>query len=238
LETNSILAERVISVNSQLRQDTHTRIELPRKEESDQVKARQPKKILLVDDEKSSKGFRDLILTDAGFEVLTAESLAESIRILRNVSVDLVITDLRLSDASGFDLITHIKSETPDTEVILMTAHGSVDITIEAIKRGAYYYLEKPCTPDCLFALVERALRFANRRRENETLKLTLGADAETFGMIGRDPQMRQIIETIRTAAPSGASVLIEGESGTGKELIATAFHTQSQRASGPSYTD
>ena len=198
------------------------------------MKARQPKKILLVDDEKSSKGFRDLILTDAGFEVLTAESLAESIRILRNVSVDLVITDLRLSDASGFDLITHIKSETPDTEVILMTAHGSVDITIEAIKRGAYYYLEKPCTPDCLFALVERALRFANRRRENETLKLTLGADAETFGMIGRDPQMRQIIETIRTAAPSGASVLIEGESGTGKELIATAFHTQSQRASGP----
>jgi DNA-binding NtrC family response regulator len=132
------------------------------------------------------------------------------------------------------DLITHIKSETPDTEVILMTAYGSVDITIEAIKRGAYYYLEKPCTPDCLFALVERALQFATLRRENETLKLTSGADAETFGMIGRDPKLLKIIETIRTAASSGASVLIEGESGTGKELIATAFHTQSQRASGP----
>ena len=155
-------------------------------------------------DERSAKGALDLILSDAGFEVLTAESLAESIKILRDASVDLVITDLRLSDASGIDLITHIKSETPDTEVILMTAHGSLDITIEAIKRGAYYYLEKPCTPDCLLALVERALQFATLRRENETLKLTLAADAETFGMIGRDPKMRQIIETIRTAAPSG----------------------------------
>src|SRR5688572_9257469 len=95
METNSILAERVISVKSQLRQDTHGRIKLPGKVEPDQVKARLPKRILLVDDEKSSKGSLDLILSDAGFEVLTAESLAESIRILRNVSVDLVITDLR-----------------------------------------------------------------------------------------------------------------------------------------------
>ena len=115
-----------------------------------------------------------------------------------------------------------------------MTAYGSVDITIEAIKRGAYYYLEKPFTPDCLLALAERALQFAALRRENETLKLTFTEDAETFGMIGRDPKLLQIIETIRTAAPSGASVLIEGESGTGKELIARAFHTQSQRGSGP----
>jgi DNA-binding NtrC family response regulator len=198
------------------------------------VKVRLPKRILIVDHERSATGALDLILSNAGFEVLTAESFAESKKILRNASVDLVITDLRLSDASGIDLITHIKNETPDAEVILMTAHGSIDIMIEAIKRGAYYYLEKSCTPDCLLALVERALQFATVRRENETLKLTLAMGAETFGMIGRDPKMQQIIETIRTAAPSGASVLIEGESGTGKELIATAFHTQSQRASGP----
>jgi len=198
------------------------------------VKAGSRKRILIVDHERSATGALDLILSNAGFEVLTAESLAESKKILRNASVDLVITDLRLSDASGIDLITHIKSESTDTEVILMTAYGSVDITIEAIKRGAYYYLEKPCTADCLFALVERALQFATLRRENETLKRTLAKDAETFGVIGRDPKMREIIDTIRTVAPSSASVLIEGESGTGKELIATAFHTQSQRASGP----
>jgi DNA-binding NtrC family response regulator len=197
------------------------------------VTAPLPKRILIVDDEKSITEALDSLLTDAGFAVLTAESFAESITILKGASVDLVITDLRLSDASGIDLITHIKSETPDTEVILMTAYGSLDITIEAIKRGAYYYLEKPFTPECLFALVERALQFVALRRENETLRLTLAED-ETFGMIGRDPKMLKIIETIRTAAPSGASVLIEGESGTGKELIATAFHTQSQRALGP----
>ena len=198
------------------------------------MKARLPKRMLIVDHERSATRALELIFSEAGFEVLTAESLAESIKILRYASVDLVITDLRLSDGSGIDLITHIKNETPDTEVILMTADGSIDITIEAIKRGAYYYLEKPFTPERLFALVERALDFATLKRENETLKLTFAEDAETFGMIGRDPKLLKIIETIRTAAPSSASVLIEGESGTGKELIATAFHTQSQRASGP----
>ena len=198
------------------------------------MKACLPKRILIVDDETAVTGALDLVLSEAGFEVLTAESFAQSIEILRTVSVDLVIADLRLSDASGIDLITHIKSEAPKTEVILMTAFGSVDIAIEAIKRGAYYYLERPFTTERLFALIEGALKFATLRRENETPKTTLGEDAETFGMIGRDPKMREIIETIRMAAPSGASVLIEGESGTGKELIATAFHTQSQRAIGP----
>jgi len=198
------------------------------------VKAPLPKRILIVDDEKSVTVALDLILSEAGFEVLTADSFAEAIKVLCVATIDLVITDLRLSDGSGIDLITHIKSEAPETEVILMTGYGSVDITIEAIKRGAYYYLEKPFTPQCLFALVERALQFATLRRENETCKLTQAEDVETFGMIGRDPKMLRIIETIRTAAPSGASVLIEGESGTGKELIATAFHTQSLRASGP----
>lgn len=193
-----------------------------------------PNRILIVDDEKSVTVALDLILREAGFEVLTADSFAEAIKVLCVGTIDLVITDLRLSDGSGIDLITHIKSEAPETEVILMTGYGSLDITIEAIKRGAYYYLEKPFTPQCLFALVERALQFASLRRENETRKLTQAEDIETFGMIGRDPKMLRIIETIRTAAPSGASVLIEGESGTGKELIATAFHTQSLRASGP----
>ena len=196
--------------------------------------ARTPKKILVVDDEPSVTGSLSLILTEAGFEVFTAQSFAESTAILKQTQVDLVITDLRLADASGIDLITHVKRTTPDVEVILMTGYGSLDITIEAIKAGAYYYLEKPYTPDRLFTLVDRALQLAALRHENEALKRTLAGDGETFGMIGRDTKMCQIFETIRTAAPSDASVLIEGESGTGKELIAAAFHTQSQRAAGP----
>lgn len=196
--------------------------------------ARTPKKILVVDDEPSVTGSLSLILTQAGFEVLTAQSFAGSTSILKQTPVDLVITDLRLPDATGIDLITHVKRTTPDIEVILMTGYGSIDITIEAIKAGAYYYLEKPYTPDRLFALVDRALQLAELKHENEALKRTLIGDGETFGMIGRDTQMCQIFETIRTAAPSDASVLIEGESGTGKELISSAFHTQSQRAGGP----
>jgi len=198
------------------------------------VIARTPKKILVVDDEPSVTGSLSLILTEAGFEVLTAQSFADSTSILKRTPVDLVITDLRLADASGIDLITHVKRTTPEIEVILMTGYGSLDITIEAIKAGAYYYLEKPYTPDRLFALVDRALQLAALKHENEALKKTLIGEGETFGMIGRDPKMCQIFETIRTAAPSDASVLIEGESGTGKELISTAFHTQSQRAAGP----
>ncbi len=196
--------------------------------------ARSLKKILVVDDEPSVTGSLSLILTEAGFEVLTAQSFAESTGILKQTPVDLVITDLRLADASGIDLITHVKRNTPDVEVILMTGYGSLDITIEAIKAGAYYYLEKPYTPDRLFTLVDRALQLQSLKHENESLKRTLAGDGETFGMIGRDTKMCQIFEVIRTAAPSDASVLVEGESGTGKELIATAFHTQSQRAAGP----
>lgn len=195
------------------------------------MKANLPKQILIVDEEKSATELLELILSDAGFSVLIAHSFADSIRIMKDTLIDLIITDFRLPDASAIDLITHVKSERPDTEVIVTAAYVSVDISITAIKAGACYYLEKHYIPDRLLVLVDRALQFAALRRENETLKCTLGGDSDTFGIVGRDQKIRQIIEIINTAAPSDASVLIEGESGTGKELIATALHIQSQRA-------
>ena len=198
------------------------------------MKQPQRKSILIIDDEYSVTDSLSMILTETGFQVLTSHTFTESLALLNNTQFDLVITDFCLPDGTGMDVITHVKNETPQTEVILMTAHGSLDITIEAIKRGAYYYLEKPYTLDRLHTLVNRALEFGMLKRENELLKRTLSADTETFGMVGRDPKMHQIIQTIRTTAPSDASVLIEGESGTGKELIAAAFHRQSQRSSGP----
>ena len=198
------------------------------------MKEPQRRSILIVDDDNTVTESLNLILSEAGFKVLTAKNFAESMAILSHTQFDLVITDLRLPDATGIDVITYVKSESPETEVILMTGHGSVDITIEAIKRGAYYYLEKPFALDRLYTLVDRALELATLKRENETLKRTLSADSDMFGMIGRDPKLHQIIQTIRTTAPSDASVLIEGESGTGKELIAAAFHAQSHRSSGP----
>jgi DNA-binding NtrC family response regulator len=198
------------------------------------MKNPQLKSILVVDDDRHVTDSLRLVLTEAGFEVSTAYTFAEAVGLLGKTEVNLVLTDLRLPDGTGIDVITYIKTHAPDAEVILMTAHGSVDITIEAIKHGAYYYIEKPYALDRLYTLVDRALEFATLKRENQTLKKNLKTDSETFGMIGRDRQLQQIIETIRTAAPSEASVLIEGESGTGKELIAAAFHAQSRRAEGP----
>jgi DNA-binding NtrC family response regulator len=191
-------------------------------------------RILVVDDEASITSALELILGERGYEVKTAKNVGEATALLRGRPFDLVFTDLRLPDSTGIELLTRVKSDTPDTPVILMTAHGSIEITIEAIKLGAYYYVEKPFTPDQVLMLAERALQFGAIKRENETLRHALSDDGEAFGIIGRDPRMRQIHETIRTAAPSDASVLIEGESGTGKELIATALHMQSNRSARP----
>jgi two-component system, NtrC family, response regulator HydG len=191
-------------------------------------------RILVVDDESSVSDALALILTEQGYEVATAASNREAADLLARRSFNLVFTDLRLPDSSGIELLSHVKNETPDTEVILMTGHGSLDVTIEAIKRGAFYYLEKPFTPDQVVMLTERALQFASVRSENQTLKRKLTDDGKIFGIIGRSPQILQIFEIIRATALSEASVLIEGESGTGKELIAEAFHLQSNRAKRP----
>jgi DNA-binding NtrC family response regulator len=191
-------------------------------------------RILVIDDEPSVTDALGLILSGLGHHVDTAKSGAEAKALLKGSAYDLVFTDLRLPDASGIDLLTLIKSDTATTEVVVMTAHGSIDITIEAIKRGAFYNIEKPFTPHQVTTLVERALQFEAIKRENRSLKSALIGDGNDFGLIGRDPKMQQIHAVIRTAAPSEASVLIEGESGTGKELIAAAFHFQSPRAEFP----
>jgi DNA-binding NtrC family response regulator len=193
------------------------------------------KRVLVVDDEKSITSALELVLGDEGYEVTTAGSVAEAItRLQGGRPFDLVFTDLRLPDATGIELLDRIKADAPDTQVVLITAHGSLDVIIEAIKRGAYYYVEKPFTPEQVLMLAGRALQFGEIRRENKALRQALSPEGETFGITGRDPRMHQIIETIRTAAPSDASVLIEGESGTGKELVADALHTQSYRSAGP----
>jgi DNA-binding NtrC family response regulator len=188
----------------------------------------------VVDDERSISDALGMILSQLGHHVDSAKSIQEARELLKGSPYDLIFMDLRLPDGSGIDLLTHVKSDTPYTEVVVMTAHGSLDITIEAIKRGAFYYLEKPFTPHQVTTLIDRALQFEAIKRENRSLKNAVVSDSDDFGIIGRHPKMRQIHAIIRTAAPSDASVLIEGESGTGKELIAVAFHFQSPRAEFP----
>ena len=173
----------------------------------------------------------------AGYDVRTAQTRgARPTTLLKALAFDLVFTDLRLPDASGIELLdAHQDATTPDTEVILMTAHGSLDMTIEAIKRGAFYYIEKPFTPD----QVVDARRARVAVREHQAREPRAQAHARGRGEDLRHhrphPKMRQIHETIRTAAPSDASVLIEGESGTGKELIADGVSpSESERADAP----
>jgi two-component system response regulator AtoC len=191
-------------------------------------------KILVVDDETSVTEALKLILEERGAQVTTASSFTEADNLLAKRLFDLVLTDLRLPDGTGSDLLERIKRDTPNTEVILITAQGSIDIAIQIIKQGAFYYLEKPFTPEQVITLAQQALNLERLKIENQALKRSFSSDIEAFGIIGQSAKMRQIYEVIRTAGPSDASVLIEGESGTGKELIATAFHLASRRSTRP----
>src|SRR5829696_8169174 len=147
-------------------------------------------RVLIVDDEGSITSALALVLGDAGYDVRTAGSVAEAGALLGDVPFDLVFTDLRLPDATGIELLDRIKSDAPDTQAILMTAHGSLDVIIDAIKRGAYYYVEMPFTPDQVLMLADRALQFGALSRENRALKRALSAESEAFGITGRSPRM------------------------------------------------
>jgi DNA-binding NtrC family response regulator len=195
---------------------------------------RMPCRILTVDDENTITIALELLLSDHGYEVDTASTAAEAETLLARRWFDLVFLDLRLPDDDGIALLEHIKRIAPETEVVIMTAHGSLDVTIEAIKRGAFYYLEKPFTFEQILVLTERALQFKAMKVENQLRKSKPLKAREDFGIVGNNSKLRQVRGVIRTAAPSDASVLIEGESGTGKEMIAAALHAQSQRADRP----
>ena len=193
-----------------------------------------PARILVVDDENTITCALELLLCEHHYDVNTASTATEAEALLARRWFDLVFLDLRLPDADGIRLLEHIKQAAPDTEVIVMTAHGSLEVTIDAIKRGAFYYLEKPFTFEQVLLLAERALQFKTIKAENRLQKSTRVEERDDFGIIGNNSRMRHLRAVIRTAAPSDASVLIEGDSGTGKEMIATALHVQSSRAGRP----
>jgi len=174
-----------------------------------------PSRILTVDDENTITIALELLLSDNGYEVSSASNAAEAEALLGRRWFDLVFLDLRLPDGDGITLLEHIKRTAPETEVVLMTAHGSLEVTIEAIKRGAFYYLEKPFTFEQILLLTERALQFKAMKAENQLRKSTPIKAREDLGIVGNNPKLRQVRTVIRTAAPSDASVLIEGESGT-----------------------
>ncbi len=186
--------------------------------------------LLIVDDEKNTRdGLRSLLEDD--YDVYVAPNIKGAMNILESESVDLVLTDLRLGSEDGMNLIERARQLQNPPICIMMTAYGSVDLAVEAMKHGAYDFITKPINLDRLEILIRRALR--SRKIEEEHTALLQQVDKK-FGLenlIGGSAAMQEVFDTIRQVAPSRATVLIQGESGTGKELVAHAIHNLSNRS-------
>src|SRR6476646_5604653 len=186
--------------------------------------------ILVVDDEKHTRdGLRRLLEND--YDVYVAADIAGAIDVLDREQVDVLLTDLRLGNEDGMALIDRALKMPRPPICIIMTAYGSVDAAVEAMKRGAYDFVTKPVNIDRLEMLIQRALREREVRRENVELRQQVSRRAGLESIIGHSPAMLEVFETIKQVAPSRATVLIQGETGTGKELAAQAIHALSTRA-------
>ena len=194
----------------------------------------EPIHILVVDDELAQRAVVSGFLEKQGFDVTLAESGEKALELFRQETFDLVLTDQKMPNMSGLDLLQAIQAINPETAVVLMTAYGSIAAAVSSIKGGAIDYLTKPLNLDELLFRIRQA---GERRRlfiENRELRETLQGRYRIEGIIGESGQMLEVLSLVRRVAPSEATVLIRGESGTGKELIANAIHFGSQRASGP----
>ncbi|MCU0453349.1 MAG: sigma-54 dependent transcriptional regulator [Bacteroidetes bacterium] len=190
--------------------------------------------ILVVDDESAQREMLAGHLKDLGYKVHMASSAAEALAKLDRDTIDLVLTDHRMPGATGLDLLRDLKKRNPDTSVVVMTAYGTVDGAVAAIKGGADDYLQKPIDFDALELLIRRVR--ANRRlvSENRRLRQELKERTSLPGIVGESQALQDVLSVAGRVADSDASVLIRGESGTGKELVARMIHDASARAAGP----
>ncbi len=197
--------------------------------------------VLIVDDERPVLMTLEALLKRHGYQVDTASTAAQGLKVLISKSPTLVLLDLRLPDADGLEMLDRIKNELPAVQVIILTAHDSLHNAIESIKRGAFHFISKPYAPEELLSLVEKALekqfllREAEELREKtEQLEKRLEIAEARPAPIFKSKPMQEIEELIHAMAPSDANVLIVGESGVGKEVIANTIHARSRRAGQP----
>src|SRR5476649_2633155 len=185
--------------------------------------------ILIVDDEKHTcDGLRRLL--EGEYDTYVAADIIGAMEVLERDQIDVLITDLRLAGEDGMTLIDRALKIPHPPIVIMMTAYGSVDTAVEAMKRGAYDFVTKPLNLDKVEILIARALASRRMEQENRTLRQQVDERYGLENIIGESPALREVLDTIRQVAPSSANVLIEGESGTGKELAAQAIHNLSRR--------
>jgi DNA-binding NtrC family response regulator len=194
-------------------------------------------KILVVDDEKNIVKGVSMTLKESGYEIETALSAEEAIEKFIQGSFDLIITDLKLPGKTGLALLEYINSKDPYIPVIMITAFGTIENAVEAMKKGAFNYLTKPINPDELVTLTKEALEKYELRKENITLKSELRQKYSFSNIIGKSPAMQEIFDVIEMVSKTQSNILIGGESGTGKELVARAIHYDSDRAENPFVT-
>jgi len=199
-----------------------------------QMPAESKARVLVVDDHVEMARLLGDQLSDAGYVVELARGGEEALGAVRARPFDLVITDLRMAEVDGFDVLEGVRAQDPTIPVLLMTAFGGIDVAVEAIKRGAYHYLTKPFRLSEVIVYVERALADRRLRDENVALRRAAEERGGFGGMVGRSPTIRALCELIERIAPSSAPVLIRGESGAGKELVARALHAHGGRRERP----
>jgi len=188
--------------------------------------------ILVVDDDAETLELLQEILGEEGYRVVASSSGEEALEVGKQELFDVIISDMRLgANLDGLDVLRTYKTLQPESEVILITAFGSMETAIEAVKAGAFDYISKPFKIDEVLLQVERALGNRKLVRENRSLKRQLGSQAQLSSLVGRSPKMLDIYKKIAVVADSRSTVLICGESGTGKELVARAIHYNGPRA-------
>ena len=190
--------------------------------------------VLIVDDEKNYLVVLEALLGPEGYEILTASSAEGAIRLIQESDLDLIITDMKMPGTSGMQLLETSKEIKPDLPVIMMTAYGTIEMAVEAMKKRAYDYITKPFQNEELKLTVKKALENYRLIKENRRLSQALSERYKYGNIIGKSKPMQGIYEMISKVAQSKASVLITGPSGTGKELIAKAIHYNSPRKDRP----
>jgi two-component system response regulator PilR (NtrC family) len=187
-------------------------------------------RILIVDDELSMREFLSILLEGEGYEVVVAANAEQALALLETALFDLVISDVQMPGLNGIELLGRIKSISPDTAVLMMTAYSAAEQAVEAMKLGAYDYISKPFKVEEIKLLIRNALEKSDLKRENSVLKETAQQRDSFCGIIGVSPKMKEIFSLITKVSQSNSSVTILGESGTGKELVARAIHRCSPR--------
>jgi DNA-binding NtrC family response regulator len=193
-----------------------------------------PNRVLLVDDEPPQLDILRTILRREGFEVEIATSVDDALAHLRDTPPAVIMTDLKMPGRDGIDLLEETARRAPQASLIIMTAHGTIDTAVEAMKKGAFDYLTKPLARDAVVLAVRRAMEKASLLRENLELRRQLVDRFSLANVIGDHGSMQEVFRMVLKVAPSISTVLICGESGTGKELIARAIHYNSPRAARP----